>query len=273
MKGFGNITATVIAAVICVSMIGCERESSNGNVDTVTQVTPSEPSGGVAATGNVSRGTPGGNDRSSPTPAGTLVGPTPTPEPNGIAHPCGPFYPPNLMTKPEHFIDWTPDGSRLIFDDGTAVMVVDADGSRLRAIVDANPRFSFRHGFHADVSPDGSRIAYSSCQYSTDGLTFGGRPVSGRGNYHYEIASVAIDGSDPKRLTANDYIDHYPTWSPDGSRIAFIRGNHYSYNFGPLRIMLEDGSSEQDISIDRTRPYGHPVPPRGFPCSPRMVSR
>ena len=189
---------------------------------------------------------------SEPTNRFVPLGPTPTPEPNGIAHPCGPFYPPNLMTKPEHFIDWTPDGSRLIFDDGTAVMVVDADGSRLRAIVDANPGFSLRHGFHADVSPDGSRIAYSSCQYSTDGLIFQGRPHSGRMKYHYEIASVAIDGSESKRLTENGYMDHYPTWSPDGSRIAFIRGNHYWYESGPLRTMLEDGSNEQDISIDRT---------------------
>ena len=193
------------------------------------------------------------------TPAPTSTA-TPTPEPNGgtsvngVSHPCGPSY--SIIgrgwEKPEHFIDWTADGSRLIFDDGTAVMVVDADGSRLRAIVDANPRFSLPYGFHADVSPDGSRIAYSSCQYSTDGLTFQGRPHSGRMKYHYEIASVAIDGSERKRLTENGYMDHYPTWSPDGSRIAFIRGKHYWYSYGPLRAMLEDGSNEQDIWVDRT---------------------
>ena len=193
----------------------------------------------------------------TPTPVPTAT-PTPTPEPNdtavnGVSHPCGPSH--SIIgpwEKPEHFIDWTPDGSRLIFDDGTAVMVVDADGSRLRAIVDANPRFSLPWGFHADVSPDGSRIAYSSCQYSTEGLTLRGRPHSGRMKYHYEIASVAIDGSERKRLTENGYMDHYPTWSPDGSRIAFIRGSHYWHSDGPLRTMLEDGSNEEDIWRDRT---------------------
>ena len=115
---------------------------------------------------------------------------------------------------------WTPDGAHLIFSDVTLIRIVDAEGSRLRTIVDASPfkplfRERFPYGFHADVSPDGSRIVYSSCKPR-------GRSPTGRQLYNYEIATIAIDGTDPQRLTYNGYYDHFPAWSPDGTRIAFI---------------------------------------------------
>ena len=47
MKRVGNIAVIAMAAVICLS-IGCERESSNGDVDTVAQETPSVPTPTVA---------------------------------------------------------------------------------------------------------------------------------------------------------------------------------------------------------------------------------
>ena len=40
--------------------------------------------------------------------------------------------------------------------------------------------------------------------------------------YNYEIATIAIDGTDPQHLTHNRHYDHFPAWSPDGTRIAFI---------------------------------------------------
>ena len=72
-------------------------------------------------------------------------------------------------------------------------------------------------------------IIYTSCQFSTeheyeresyiqDGLDF-----SEREKYHYEIALSAADGNNQQRITHNRELDHYPVWSPDGSRVAFIR--------------------------------------------------
>ena len=133
--------------------------------------------------------------------------------------------------------------------------MVNEDGSGRRIIVNANPGFQFKHGFHADLSPDGTRIAYTSCQYSTDR----GPRYSGRANYHYEIASVAIDGSDPRHLTENDYMDHYPAWSPDGKSIAFIRSRN---SLGSLRTMLADGSEQRDLSIDQPPPGSFRSPSR-----------
>ena len=36
---------------------------------------------------------------------------------------------------------------------------------------------------------------------------------------------MSADGSDARRLTSNTSGDYQPAWSPDGSRIAFSRGN------------------------------------------------
>ena len=261
LKRVGNATAAVLAVVSCVSMASCVGESSNGDAYTPTQVTSTGPSNRVPTADRVSNDD---DDGSAPRPTPVPVGPRPTgPDTVRPFHECdllgrsGPSSTPHRR-RPRHFIDWTPDGSAIIFDDRTAVMMVDADGSRLRAIVDANPGFDLMHGFHADLSPDGSHIVYSSCQYPTDGsyqmyqhseLGWRRFPLEGRERYFYEIASVAIDGSERRRLTEDKYLDDYPSWSPDGTRIAFMRSPYVGYT-GQLHIMLASGEQH-----GLTRPF------------------
>ena len=109
--------------------------------------------------------------------------------------------------------------------------MVDADGTQVHRIVDANPGDIFEYGYYADMSPDGTKIVYSTCEFPTEGeVTY-----SERENYNYEIAVINLDGTGQRRLTENRTFEHYPVWSPDGSRIAYLSGDPALMNWNFTR--------------------------------------
>ena len=116
---------------------------------------------------------------------------------------CGPALGSPISFPRGQFVEWTPDDSRIVFDYVSSIMVVGADGTGLREIVDANSGYDFEFGFHADLSPDVERIVYTTCQYPTG-------PPSDRRSFGYEIATINLDGSDPQRLTHNGKFDYFP---------------------------------------------------------------
>ena len=199
----------------------------------------------------------GPNATPSTSPPSTVTA-TPTMTTSGLHieayYPCGPTLEPYNGGFQEPFVQWTPDGSRLMFDYGETIWAVDSEGTVLQSIVDANPgddghdfHYEFMYGFHADVSPEGSRIVHATCQYPNDDPPYGYDSV--RGRLGYEIATIGIDGSDPQRLTETGGFESYPVWSPDGTRIAFVgsqqvydRG-HYDLASARLYTMAWDGSN------------------------------
>ncbi|MGH2579564.1 MAG: hypothetical protein ACRDGP_01790 [Actinomycetota bacterium] len=102
---------------------------------------------------------------------------------------------------------WSPDGTRIAFirwyDPGTSLCVIGVDGTGFRILVS-----HFDGWGQLAWSPDGSTLAY-----------YGGRAGS--------IHLVDVDGSNDRVLPGLPSVpeDHpptwMPTWSPDGSRIAF----------------------------------------------------
>ena len=148
------------------------------------------------------------------------------------------------IPEESHFLLWTPNSSQLVFGYEEAIFTVDAEGTQLRKVVDMNPgRSSSIHGFTADVSPDGSKIAYSTCEYSINVLPSGSVEV-------YEIAVANIDGTGRRRLSNSSDFDGYPKWSPDGTRIAYI--GYYLPFFdwasrSSIFTMAEDGSQVREL--------------------------
>ena len=136
-------------------------------------------------------------------------------------------------SEPEKLIDdaWpygptalSPDGSTAAFtrcasEKGALdceIWVAEVDGGEARQLTDA-PETSTAPVW----SPDGTRIAFRSDR-DRNGLCY----FQDCTGYNGEIYLMDADGSRQRRLTDDPGDDSSPTWSPDGTRIAFaaLRG-------------------------------------------------
>jgi hypothetical protein len=129
---------------------------------------------------------------------------------------------------------WSPDGGLLAAPLSNGIELVRPDGTGRRTIDTGIPS-----SFLA-WSPDGTRIAFASWRAFPEYTGRGGTPT------RYDVYSVAVDGSDLRRLTSMNGDDLFdggassePTWWPDGSRLFFKR-----QWTNPIVAMNSDGSCE-----------------------------
>ena len=90
-------------------------------------------------------------------------------------------------------------------------------------------------------SPDGTQVAFSSV---------------GEGSSSWNIWLTIVGEADARRLTSDAKADAFPTWSPDGKQIAFIRyrtklgrGQFFSYfEAGDIHLVSPLGGSARRLS-------------------------
>lgn len=80
---------------------------------------------------------------------------------------------------------------------------MDADGKNKMDLTKESKEFSY--GFSS--SPDGKRIAYHK---------------------NYQVYVADADGKNPARIETKNPFNFAPTWSPDGSLLLFLSGEHYN---------------------------------------------
>jgi Tol biopolymer transport system component len=140
---------------------------------------------------------------------------------------------------------WSPDGSRIaytVYQEGgpegltEQIWTVNPDGTGPRPLVDLGECGPSCAGGLA-WSPDGSTLAFHS-QHATYPNAV---PA-------WAIYVVRADGSDVRQIT--DKLDRdslWPAWSPDGSRIAFVRRDDLQGGGGQLYTATPDGSDVRPV--------------------------
>ena len=157
---------------------------------------------------------------------------------------------------------YSPDGTKIAFSRdkhnfrsdqiGGETYVMDADGSNETPLV-TDKRDT--HCCNSPVwSPDGSKIAFSSSRGMTEVETV--RGLRRRSNPP-DIYVIDADGSNEIRLTSSPGFDMRPSWSPDGSKIAFMSFNSITDSDNDIYVMDADGSNLTRIT---TNPGGDGAP-------------
>jgi ABC-type sugar transport system substrate-binding protein len=137
--------------------------------------------------------------------------------------------PVNLSNNPGDDVhpSWSPDGSQVAFtsnrenEDGSAnaIYIMDADGSNLRQLT---------HDYYSDW-PDWSHDGYAITLANSDDI----------------VVTKAEGGAELTNLTNSPEKDIQPSWSPDGSKIAWLSGDDGNWN---VFVMNSDGSNVVQIT-------------------------
>ena len=142
-------------------------------------------------------------------------------------------------TPDDHAHDWSPDSRILLMssgmfaDDGSydhRHFLFDVETGEMRSLADRRIAPSRSAGW----SPRGDRIAFE-----------GFRDGAGIADIRTDLFLASVDGRDVRALTDDDLREQDITWSPDGTRLAYVKGD---LDRGDIHVLDPSTGEERPIA-------------------------
>jgi TolB protein len=147
---------------------------------------------------------------------------------------------------------WSPDGGRIVFVRGSALQVMNADGTESRQLTSGGS------ANEPAWSPDGSTIVYAARNVTHCELLPNFDVICA-----WDIHTIGVDGSNPRQLTQATTAysaARSPVWSPDGSRLAFWKSSSaFHLPDGQLQLMAADGTDLTNLTVPDMAIEAYPV--------------
>jgi Tol biopolymer transport system component len=144
-------------------------------------------------------------------------------------------------------LSWSPDGSKIAFDEKHDIFTINIDGSNLVNLTN-HPALDIEPSW----SPDGSRIMFISSRV-----------------FYLTMHIMNADGSDVRALPSDEELwDMSPDWSPTGDKIAFIV--HSEVHIPIVYIANADGTNRQPFDGSGSG-SAHRNKPRWSPDATKIV--
>ncbi|MCY4518795.1 MAG: cell wall-binding repeat-containing protein [Acidimicrobiaceae bacterium] len=172
--------------------------------------------------------------------------------------------PSDWWQRPHNFISyrpkisWSSDGHRLAYwsVDAGALYVLDLRDGELRRIAQVDSQMD---GFGSTLnwSPDGSRLAFDAIVEEESTLSDPRLTVNGVSEFTSELFVHDVESGETTRLTHNNFVDSVGPWSPDGTRLSFIRSPASSTWMSPAGLV----AYRRLIVLDLTTKESHELHP------------